>query len=61
MSHFTIVPAIKFTGILRIQNTNEKGKVMSGLTAIKGIGKKKETLIWKLIKDYADVKAQRHN
>ena len=41
MSHFTIVPANEFIQILRIQNTNEKGKdkVMFALTAIKGIGK----------------------
>ena len=49
MFHFKIVPANEFTDILRIQNTNIKGKdkVMFVLTALKGIGKKNETLILK--------------
>ena len=49
MSNFKIVPACKFTHILRIQNTNIKGKnkVMFVLTAIKGIGKRFANLIYK--------------
>ena len=47
MSNFTIVLAKEFTEILSIRNSNVKGKdkVIFGLTAIKGIRKKNETLI----------------
>ena len=39
MFHFTIILAKEFTDILRIHNSNVKGKdkVMIGLIAIKGI------------------------
>lgn len=50
MSHLTIVPNAEFQHILRIQNTNVKGKdkVMYGLTAIKGIGRRFSNLVLKL-------------
>ena len=50
MSHLSIVPNSEFTHILRIQNTNVKGKdkVMYGLTSIKGIGRRFSNLILKL-------------
>ena len=59
MSHFTIVPANEFTHILRIQNTNVKGKdkVMFALTAIKGIGKRFANLICKLAEISLDKRA----
>ena len=58
MSHSIIVQANEFIDILHIHNTNVKGKdkVLLGLTSIKGIGKKNETLIWKLIKDLSKEK-----
>ena len=50
MSHLSIVPNSDFTHILRIQNTNVKGKdkVMYGLTSIKGIGRRFSNLVLKL-------------
>ena len=50
MSHLTIVPNANFNHILRIQNTNVKGKdkVMFGLCSIKGIGKRFSNLVLKL-------------
>ena len=47
MSHFTIVLTDEFKDILRIYNSNVKGKdkIMFGFTAIKSIKKKNETMI----------------
>ena len=50
MSHLTIVPAADFQHLLRIQNTNVKGKdkVMFALTSIKGVGQRFSNLVLKL-------------
>ena len=50
MSHLSIVPNADFTHILRIQNTNVKGKdkVMFALTSIKGVGRRFSNLVLKL-------------
>ena len=50
MSHLSVVPNNEFTHILRIQNTNIKGKdkVMYALTSIKGIGRRYSNLLLKL-------------
>ena len=50
MSTLTVVPTSEFQHILRIQNTNVKGKdkVMYAITAIKGIGRRFSNLVLKL-------------
>ena len=50
MSNLIVVPNSEFTHILRIQNTNIKGKdkVMYGITAIKGIGRRFANIVLKV-------------
>ena len=50
MSHISIVPHTDFTHILRIQNTNVKGKdkVMFALRSIKGIGRRFSNIVLKV-------------
>ena len=50
MSSLAVVPSSEFQHILRIQNTNVKGKdkVMYAITAIKGIGRRFSNLVLKL-------------
>ena len=59
MSHLSIVPNNEFTHILRVQNTNVKGKdkVMFALTSIKGIGRRFSNLILKLAEIDLDKRA----
>ena len=59
MSHLTLVPNNEFTHILRVQNTNVKGKdkVMFALTSIKGIGRRFSNLILKLAEIDLDKRA----
>ena len=59
MSHLSIVPYTEFTHILRIQNTNVKGKdkVMFALTSIKGLGRRFSNLVLKLAQIDLDKRA----